>query len=286
VSEFAFRSYQLKAAKPSKREKTPSKMTRPNQKASERQTLDRVLNALGLRPDAEPVEGETPDFMVTLSGRRVGVEVTMYRSADVVEGGVERRQAEAEWAKLLSASHAFRGARPELRGVNVGLMFKGPVPPQRRHAEFMKEVAAFICLHYDDLKSSDTDYWPWNFSTPLMCEYLQTLYLRICPHAVWHANFAAGFVALPETSTIAEIVAEKSRKQFRPADELWLVIQSGTLISEMLLDIQGVEDYSAVKGLEDFQFSRVFVLAFNGAYQWKRGDGWCKLTGPGDAARA
>jgi len=195
----------------------------------------------------------------------------MYRSADTVQGGGKRRQAEAEWAKLLAASHAYRSARPELRDVNVGLMFKGPVPPQRRHAEFMKEVAAFIRLHYDDLKSSDTDYWPWNFSTPLMCEYLQTLYLRICLHAVWHANFAAGFVALPETSTLVEIVMEKSRKQFRPADELWLVIQSGNLISEMLLDIQGVADYSAVKGLEDFQFSRVFVLAFNGAYQWKRG---------------
>jgi hypothetical protein len=38
-------------------------------KLTQRQTLDTVLNALGLRPDAEPVEGEAPDFVVTLSGR-------------------------------------------------------------------------------------------------------------------------------------------------------------------------------------------------------------------------
>jgi hypothetical protein len=99
----------------------------------------------------------------------------MYRSGDTVEGGSERRQAEAECAKLLSASHAFRSARPELLDVNVGLMFKGTVPPRRLHAAFMEEVAAFIRAHRDDLKSSDIDYWQWDFSTPLMCDYLQTI---------------------------------------------------------------------------------------------------------------
>jgi hypothetical protein len=265
-------------------EQIPVKMTRPSKKASERQTLDRVLSGLGLCPDTEPVEGETPDFMVTLSGRRIGVEVTMYRSGETVEGGSERRQAEAEWPKLLAASDAFRSARPELGDVNVGFMWKGPVPPRRLHAEFMEEVAAFTRAHRDELKSSDIDYWPQDFSTTLLREYLQTIYLRIDRHAVWYTSLAAGFVALPETSTIAEIVAEKSRKRFRPADELWLVIQSGTLISEMLLDINGAEDYGTVRGLEDSQFSRVFALAFTGSYQWKRGDIWRKLTGRADAA--
>lgn len=225
------------------------KMTRPTQKTSERGTLYRVLSGLGLHPDAEPVEGETPDFMLTLSGRTIGVEITMYRSGETVEGGHERRQAEAEWDKLLSASDAFRNARPELRGVSVGLMFKGPVPPRRLHAEFMKEVGAFIRAHLDELNSSDIDYWSWDFSTALLREYLQTVYLRNDPHAVWYTSLAGGFVALPETSTIAQIVADKSRKRYRPADELWLIIQSGTLISEMLLDINGAEDYGAVQGL-------------------------------------
>jgi hypothetical protein len=61
-------------------------MTRPNQKASERQTLDVLLSALGLRPEADPVQGETPDFMLTLADRKIGVEVTMYRSGGTVEG--------------------------------------------------------------------------------------------------------------------------------------------------------------------------------------------------------
>ena len=207
-------------------------MTRPNRKSSERQTVDMVFTALGLRPDSDPVAGEAPDFTVPLSGRSIGIEITMYRSGDIVEGGAERRQAEAEWAKLLSASHAFRSARPELRDINVGLMFKGPMPQRRRHADFMEKIAAFIRLHRNDLKSSDTDYWPRDFSTPLMREYLQTLYLRVCQYAVWHTSLAAGFVATPATSTVVDIVAAKSGMKFRPADELWLAIQCSPLISE------------------------------------------------------
>ena len=258
-------------------------MTRLNQKASERPTLDTVLNALGLRPDAEPVEGEAPDFVVTLSGRRIGVEVTMYRSGNTLEGGSERRQAEAEWAKLLSASHAFRSARPELLDVNVGLMFKGTVPPRRLHAAFMEEVAAFIRAHRDDLKPSDIDYRQWDFSTPLMCDYLQIICLRTDRHAVWHTNLAAGFVATPATSTVADIVAAKSGKQFRLTDELWLAIQCSPLISETLLPIEGVADFDSVPPLDGFLFSRVFVLTYLGVYHWKRGGGWCKLTGHADS---
>jgi hypothetical protein len=101
---------------PSPRRKRDPEMTRLNQKASERQTLDTVLNALGLRPDAEPVEGEAPDFVVTLSGRRIGVEVTMYRSGDTVEGGSERRQQ-----KLSGPNYCRRRMPSEARDLNCSM---------------------------------------------------------------------------------------------------------------------------------------------------------------------
>jgi hypothetical protein len=223
------------------------------------------------------VAGETPDFIVSLCGRSIGIEITQYRSGETVGGGPERRQVEAEWQKLLSTSEQVRKARPELYDVNVGLMFNGAVPPRGQHATFIEEVVTFIHSHRSHLTSTNTDYWPPDFSAPLMTQYLQTLCLRIDPHATWYTNLSAGFVALPETSNITQIVAQKSSKQFRPVDELWLVIQSGILISEMLLDIGGVRDYYWLGDLEFSQFERVFVLAFTGAYEWKRGNGWRKL---------
>jgi hypothetical protein len=114
-----------------------------------------------------------------------------------------------------------------------------------------------------------------------MNTYLQVLYLRVCPFAEWHSNLTAGFVATPATSTVVDIVADKSDRQFRPTDELWLAIQCSTRISETLLPI-GTTDFDSVPPLGGFGFSRVFVLTFLGVYQWKSGEGWRKLDGQPD----
>jgi hypothetical protein len=111
-----------------------------------------------------------------------------------------------------------------------------------------------------------------------MQTYLRTLYLRRDQYAQWYSNLAGGFVATPGP-TIAAIVAEKSADQFRRADELWLVIQCGTRVSEMMLDISGVDDFEAVPSLESYVFERVFVLDYTGAYEWQRGASWRRLTG-------
>ncbi|MHB8267487.1 hypothetical protein [Bradyrhizobium sp.] len=253
-------------------------MTRAIQKDSERRTLDAVLAALGVRLDQEPDEGETPDFTVLVSGRRIGIEITMYRSGATVEDGAGRRQVENEWELLKTASDRFRNENPEFRHVNVGLMFTASVPPRRQHAEFITEIATFMRDHASELSSNDITFWPPSFNSSLMRTFLRTLYLRKDQYAEWHSNLAGGYVARPD-QTIAAIVAEKSGKLFRPADELWLVIQCGSRISEMMLDLTGVEDFGSVPSLEPYVFSRVFVLAFTGAYEWRRGVGWRKLTG-------
>ena len=116
-----------------------------------------------------------------------------------------------------------------------------------------------------------------------MRNHLQALYLRVCPYAIWYSSLAAGFVAMPNFS-VEGIVAEKSRKEYRPSDELWLAIQSSTNISEMVITLDGVADFANVPPLDGYCFERVFVLAFDGIFQWKRAAGWSKLTGQANAA--
>jgi len=253
-------------------------MTRLAQKQSERQTLNGVIAALGLRLDQSVKEGEAPDFIVPISGRHVGVEITMYRSGATVDDGTARRPVESEWERLKAAADAFRAQRAELHEVNVGLMFKGALPPRRQHALFLDEIAAFVSARNAEITANDIKFWPPSFSTPLMQAYLRTLYLRRDRYAEWYSNLAGGFVGLPGL-TIAAIVAEKSATQFRPVDEVWLAIQCGLRVSEMMLDISGVEDFAAVPSLEPYAFARVFVLAYTGAYGWRRGGGWQRLTG-------
>jgi hypothetical protein len=222
-------------------------MTREAQKTAERQTLAMLLAALGLPPDQQPEAGEAPDFVVSLSGHRIGIEITMYSSTDTVDGRYERRQVEGEWDKLRSAARAFCATRPDLRDINIILFFCGALPPQPQHIAFIEEIAAFVAIHRHELRleehaprSKEIEYWPQNFSTPLMAAYLQMLCIRVDRFADWTSNITAGFVATPATSTIAEIVADKSAKQFQPVDEVWLAIQCSTRISEMLLPIETI----------------------------------------------
>jgi hypothetical protein len=231
-----------------------------------------------MRPDQEPAQGETPDFTAMLSGRTIGIEITMYRSGETVDDGKGRRQVESEWELLKAASDRYRAEHPDLHDINVGLMFAASVPPRKQHAEFIAEITAFVRDHARELSSTDVTFWQPAFTAPLMRAYLRTLYLRTDRFAEWYSNLAGGYVARPD-STIAAIVAEKSSKHYRSADELWLAIQCGTRISEMMLDIMGVEDFAAVPGLDASVFSRVFVLAYTGAYEWQRGAAWRKLTG-------
>jgi hypothetical protein len=253
-------------------------MTREVKKLSERRTLDGLVAALGLRLDAEPEPTEAPDFLLRAGGRRIGVEITTYRSGATVGGSTELRVVESEWERFKAASDEFRAKHADLRDVNVGLMFKTIVPPRRQHATFLAEVASFVRERAAMLSSADRTYWPQDFASPLMREYVSTLYLRVDRYAEWHSNLAGGYVARPD-ETISAIVAEKSAKKFCPADELWLAVECGTRISEMMLDLMGVEDFEAVPSLEPYAFARVFVLAYTGAYEWRRGAGWRKLGG-------
>lgn len=253
-------------------------MTRANQKEAERRTLKAVLAALGLRPDQEPAEGETPDFMLLLSGRTIGVEITMYRSGDKVEDGTGRRLVENEWELLKATADAFREAKPKFRDISVGLMFAGPVPPKRQHTEFITEIAAFAGEHAGELSSENLTFWPHNFTSPLMRQFLRTLFLSHDQYAEWYSSVAFGYVARPG-QIIANVVAEKSGKKFHPADEQWLVIQCGARISEMVFDLTGVSDFTSVPSLDGSAFSRVIVLASTGAYEWRRTSGWRQLTG-------
>jgi hypothetical protein len=168
-------------------------MTRQSQKESERRTLDVLLSALSMTPD-EIGASELPDFMLTMHGRNVGVEVTMYQSGTTVgSAGFKRRQVEAARESLQLASCKFRKAQPDISNVDVGLMFKNVAPARGEQQQFMEEIAAFI--RSQDIRSERTRFLSHEFASPLMKKYLHTLVLNKSEFAEWHSNITAGWVA-------------------------------------------------------------------------------------------
>jgi hypothetical protein len=262
-------------------------MTQASQKAVERQTVEMLVSVLALTPDAVE-EGETPDWVLSVSGRTVGVEVTMYQSGSTVAARFGRRQVESEWEILKRAADTLRAAEPDLRDMNIGLMFRDSAPGRREHAAFLAEIAAFVRAHAHELGATDTDYWPPAFASPLMIKYLRTLCVRRDAFAEWYSSIASGWVGRPD-ATLAEIVATKAAKTYRHTDELWLAIQCSHRISEIVLPLDGAADFDAVPeltaSLRDGPFAKAYVLAVGGIFEWARSSGWKNLT-PSAAADA
>lgn len=253
-------------------------MTRQGKKATERASLELLLAALEIAPERVD-EGETPDFVLTVVGRSVGVELTTFQSNTPMDGKLGRRQVESEWERLDKAIEVFRQARPELRDLNVGLMFYGAGPPRAEHQAFMEEVAEFAFGRMAALTDQDVKLWPPAFTSPLMTKYLRTVFLRRCNYAVWYSNIAAGSIGFPD-SMLVQIVEDKAARPFRATDELWFAIQSTTRVSELLMPLNGAADFEAIPGLEDAlrssPFSRVFVFGPGGLFQWSTSTGWAE----------
>jgi len=252
-------------------------VTRKIQKDAERAVLDRILVALALTPDSEPEAGEAPDFIIQMRDQSIGVEMTFQRSEDIIDG-IKRRAAESEWELLKAAAQTFWSQHNDLRAVNVGVMFKGRVPRRGDHRAFIEEVAAFVRQHLGQLRPEKQNFFP-SASFPLMYRHLDRLVLRTAPYAEWYSNLSFGYLARPNESNISDIVAGKSKKRFRPTDELWLVIHGGTRMSEMTLELDGVEDFRPIVGLDRSKFDRIFVLTYLAAYEWSRTTDWRQLCG-------
>jgi hypothetical protein len=222
--------------------------------------------------------------MIQVSGRTVGVEVTMYRSdktvARVGKHAVRRRQVESEWESFEGSSLGFRREHAELKDVCVLFRFRNVVPPKQRYGMFYQEVLQFVCSKQQEISTGYVQFWRPDFVSPLMTEYLQAICLRRCERGEWDSNVTAGFVDRP-ACIIAKIVAAKGglAKAYRPAAELWLVIGHSGRPSEMVLPISGVSEFDASpeiqRSLPFSPFSRVYVFTAMGLFKWdKMDDKW------------
>jgi hypothetical protein len=251
-------------------------MTRSVKKEAERAAVRELMTIIGLEPDNPPLEGEAPDFMISIAHRTIGVELTTYQSAMSV-AGVGKRVVEAEWEELERSSQTIRIRNADLNSISLLFRFNSVVPPRRFHDQFLDEIQQFVRSKQQLLGSGYVDFWWHDFTSPLMSQYLQALVIKRCEGGgEWDSNITAGFVGNPGT-TLARIVTEKSAKTYRPASELWLVIQDSQRPSEMVVPIQGTSEFNAnpelQKSLNAGAFSRVFTFSAVGLLTWDRGSG-------------
>jgi hypothetical protein len=259
-----------------------TKMTRPTQKQEERHTLLELLYAIHVRLDHSPEPGEAPDFTFGMSGRTIGLEITMYESGEIV-AGTPKRAIEARWEGFEISSQIFQKEYPELHGIYILFRFKDRIPAVREREMFFCEVLQFVRRVEHSVADEYAHFWRHEITLALMSKYLKDIVLRQCGRSESDSNTTAGFIAAPSGS-ISRTVAEKSKKEYRPADELWLAIQRSHRPSETILAGNDVFELNANADLQNSltvsPFSRVYVFTAMGLFQWDRNIGeWSRLDG-------
>ncbi len=247
-------------------------MTRPRKKQDESEALSELLSATRVELESQPLESETPDFVIRMSGRTIGVEITMYRSGQAL-AGIPKRAIEAAWEEFETTSQIFRREHPELASIYILFRFKDAIPPRQEHDRFVCEVLECVrCMGYRT-GNGCVSLWRGEITSPLMRKYLKDIVLRRCERSEWDSNITAGFVVAP-AGIISRIIVEKSEKQYRLTDELWLVVQRSQRPSETILAINGVSEFNASPDLQEIlaasPFSRVYIFTAMGLFQWDR----------------
>ena len=152
-------------------------MTRSIQKQNERGTLAELVAATGVQLESCPMEGEAPDFTIQISGRTIGVEVTMYQSGKTI-AGIQKRAVEAEWEELEVSSRQFQNENIELAGIYILFKFKDSVPPRRDRDTFFCEILEFVRENEHGIVDEWADFWQYQLTSPLMIKYLKAIVLR------------------------------------------------------------------------------------------------------------
>jgi hypothetical protein len=252
-------------------------VTRPTKKAEERESLKAYLAAMRVSGgDGAIEEAERPDFLLTVQGVRIGVEVTDYHTV------CNRREVEEHW-RILRQWPMLLVDFPKYR--SVGLHFRALRLPSRREVhDFVREV---ISLTTEPIVGA-TDIVIEPARSPVLAKYVSRMEVAPSkvPYLAWHWNHDTAWIGVTEEELMA-IVAAKARSTTVPAASYWLMITGGATLSRVMafIDHEWLEAMPLLtRQLEDGPFDRL-VLLQSPIIEWRRDTGWQTVL-PQEAANS
>ena len=248
------------------------------QEDDERFFLSPFLSLVRLKPSKIiPGGNQPPDFIVVQRGQRIAIELTEFysTSSDTPSPGWEKA-----WTATRSAMAAERDRYSELHDICMGVTFnKRPLPRRNDQAPFAAELAALALRHLDEAEGEAIILGPNDFQGfALLKRHLAGVEVRRSDYyETWDLADRSFSCGLQEN----ELLAVLERKQYSAkegADELWLVVVSGSLpCQSMGLPIaEELNRFSAAKmALANGPYDRVYLYD----YMWDRVLCWHASTG-------
>lgn len=205
-------------------------------------------------------DGESPDFLIVLPDRRIGVELTEYFHGKAPRGTIGQRERETfERQVVAEAQRTFESHDGPPLHVSVG--WYGRVVTERREL-VARAIADVVADRLPEVPATDT-YIQITLENEELPELLQpwVAFIGILRTARGTAHFwtvpQAGYIEADAHGVGAVIVdKETDIPSYRPCDEYWLLIYaSGDSISSTMMPAESATDQDYTTA-----FDRVYVL--------------------------
>jgi hypothetical protein len=259
------------------------KTMRDKKKEVEHRYLIGFLSLLrnGLEMSDDDIEcTESPDFIINLNNKRIGIEITEHHSSEKDANERQRRATEEDWELLRKTIMDSVWKDSALSQTHSYLEFRKLELPHRR--DFTRFADELIKLSREMI-TSGLQVVKLDERYPLLYKYVGRMYLKIVECFIsWDWNHDAGSVGLTEPELIRTIEPKigKAVKYVQGCmDELWLVIIEGHRISQAMgvyLERYLTHFSELDSMLQQLRFNKVYIHQYmqNVIYKWP---GWVKI---------
>lgn len=233
---------------------------RTQQKLAERSALDAFLRAVHLQPMEVEDDRESPDFALTLPGRRIGLELTSYvRGQSPDPGGSLARENEAQHDRIVArAQKLYEATHEPAVSVSVFWHHGRPALPERRLAELLVSLVRGAIPDFGGNATAQSDV-TWDGLPPELREIVRQVNITRWAdgHKMWSSP-EGGIISVSKEE-IVNCIAIKERKltTYTGAwDEIWLLIYATDKFVSEMMELRP----EAMNAEYRTGFARVYVL--------------------------
>lgn len=223
---------------------------------------------------------ESPDFIINLNNKRIGIEITEHHSSERDANKRCRRATEEDWELLKTIIRDEVWKDSDLSQTHGYLEFrKLELPPRKDFRRFADELIQLS----KEMINSHREVVKINEKYPLLYKYMNKMHLKIVGCFIsWDWNYEGGSVGSNEPELIKTIERKTSiANEYvkNDIDELWLIVVEGHRISQAMgINLEWyLNDFESVNRLlQGSQFNKVYIYQYMQAviYEWP---GWFKI---------
>lgn len=224
-----------------------------------------------------------PDFIAQINESKIGVEETTYYRQQRKGESYPRQLKESAWQDLRDIIENKRKNHVELNEIYGTVRFgKFLLPPSKEYDSFADELVKFAISKVEELSDDFKRYKAFDYEYTHLRKYVEYFELqKVVCYMFWDWRHRADSVGLQKDELCSVIQAKIDKYTDCQANENWLLVTSGTQISQQMgrlcvgimnewKDVFDLLDKSPFDKVYVYDYMRSRIVLYTKVGRWKK----------------